>query len=59
MIGDTCMDIDSAKSAGINSIALLSGYGTEEQLAKCSATIKKNSLEAVTYIKKNLISSVL
>jgi len=59
MIGDTCMDIDSAKSAGINSVALLSGYGTEEQLAKCSATIKKNSLEAVTYIKKILISSVL
>ncbi|SFV64381.1 Phosphoglycolate phosphatase [hydrothermal vent metagenome] len=59
MVGDTCLDIDSAKSAGINSIALLSGYGTEEQLAKCSATIKKNSLEAVTYIKKNLISSVL
>ena len=59
MIGDTCMDIDAAKSAGINSIALLSGYGTEEQLANCSATIKKNSLEAVTYIKKKLISSVL
>ena len=59
MIGDTCMDIESAKSAGINSIALLSGYGTAEQLANCSATIKKNSLEAVAYIKKKLISSVL
>jgi phosphoglycolate phosphatase len=58
MIGDTCLDIDSAKSAGINSVALLSGYGTQEQLSKCSATIKDNSLEAVTYIKKNLISSV-
>jgi phosphoglycolate phosphatase len=58
MIGDTCMDIDSAKSAGINSIALLSGYGTQEQLSKCSATIKDNSLEAVAYIKKNLNSSV-
>ena len=52
MIGDTCMDINAAKSAEVNSIAVTSGYGTAEKLQKCSSIICKNVLEAVKFIQK-------
>jgi phosphoglycolate phosphatase len=50
MIGDTCMDMLSAKSANIASIGVTCGYGTKEILAKCSDNIYQNALEAVTFI---------
>jgi len=50
MIGDTCMDMDAASSAGIESVGLLCGYGTKEQLEKCSGNICNDSLEAVEFI---------
>jgi len=53
MIGDTCMDIESAKSAGVKSIAVTSGYATHSVLKKCASLICNNVLEAVNYIKKN------
>ena len=53
MIGDTCMDIDSAKNAGIKSIAVTSGYATHSMLEKCASNICKNVLEAVQHIKNN------
>jgi phosphoglycolate phosphatase-like HAD superfamily hydrolase len=34
MIGDTCLDIVSAKGAGIDSIGVRCGYGSEEELAR-------------------------
>ena len=53
MIGDTCMDIDAAKNAGVNSIAVTSGYATHIMLEDCAVKICENVLEAIEYIKKN------
>jgi len=53
MIGDTCMDIESAKNAGINAIAVTSGYATHSMLQNCASSICKNVLEAIELIKKN------
>ncbi len=52
MIGDTCMDIESAKSAEINSIAVSSGYATHSMLQNCASNICKNLIEAIEHIKK-------
>ena len=51
MIGDTSMDMQSAKSAGIKGIGVLTGYQDEHSLRKWSDNIKINSLDAVQYIK--------
>jgi phosphoglycolate phosphatase len=51
MIGDTKLDLISAKNAGVNSIAVLSGYGDEESLKKYTNIIFNDTLEAVTYLK--------
>lgn len=51
MIGDTSMDMQSAKSAGIVGIGVLTGYQNENSLRKWSNNIKIDSLEAVQYIK--------
>ncbi|MBU1666899.1 HAD family hydrolase [bacterium] len=53
MIGDTCMDIDSAKNAKIHAIAVTSGYSTHSMLEKCASTLCKNIVEAIDYIKKS------
>ncbi len=53
MIGDTCMDIESAKSAGVNAIAVTSGYASFEVLQKCATLINSNLCQAVKYIKKS------
>jgi phosphoglycolate phosphatase len=53
MIGDTCMDIESAKNAGVNSIAVTSGYATHSMLQNCSSFICNNVVEAIEHIKKN------
>lgn len=52
MIGDTRLDIASAHSAGIKSVAVTSGYDKYEQLLTLTEIIKKNALEAVRYIAK-------
>ena len=51
MLGDTCMDADSASAAGINSVAVLSGYGSQKDLQLCSKNITPDALEAVKFIK--------
>jgi len=51
MIGDTQMDLLSAKNAGVNSIGVLSGYGKEETLKTFTNIIFYDSLEAVNYLK--------
>ena len=53
MIGDTCMDIESAKNAEVHSIAVTSGYGSLEVLQKCATLITSNVYEAVKHIKKS------
>jgi len=50
MIGDTCMDMLSAKSANVDSVAVTCGYGNYETLSKCSDNIYQNALEAVGFI---------
>lgn len=50
MIGDTCMDMQSAKAANIDAIAVECGYLTRNELEKCSNIIKSNALEAVKEI---------
>ena len=51
MIGDTMMDIDSAKAAGIKSCGVLCGYGKFENLNDNVANLFPTSLEAVQFIK--------
>ena len=52
MIGDTCMDLISAKEAGINSIGVLCGYGREAELRACGEVLQNNTLLAIKYINK-------
>jgi len=52
MIGDTCMDIVAATQAGIESVAVTSGYASSNQLEECSSHICENALEAVKLIIK-------
>ena len=52
MIGDTCMDMLSAKSAEIKGVAVSCGYGSRKTLSECSTKICVNALEAVTFIAK-------
>lgn len=50
MIGDTCMDMQSAKAANINAVGVECGYIARHELEKCSSIIKSNALEAVREI---------
>lgn len=52
MIGDTRLDIESAQNAGIQSVAVTSGYDTREELSALTDIIETNVLEAVKYISK-------
>lgn len=51
MIGDTLLDIQSAKSANIRPIAVSSGYESRENLLLSGAKVFDNTLEAVLAIK--------
>ena len=51
MIGDTKLDLIAANEANVNSIGVLCGYGTEENLMTYTKIVKSNALEAVNYIK--------
>lgn len=50
MIGDTCMDIQAAKSAGIIGVAVTSGYATREQLKECALEVYDDVLMALSAI---------
>jgi phosphoglycolate phosphatase len=50
MIGDTPMDIEAAKAAGINSVAVTCGYADKKLLSKYTDNICQNALQAVQYI---------
>ena len=51
MIGDTKLDLISAKNAKINSIGVLSGYDTKETLQKYTDFIFENTYEAIKFLK--------
>ena len=51
MIGDTCLDMVSAKEAGVKYIGVKFEYESEENLKKCAEIVKKDVLEAILYIK--------
>jgi len=53
MIGDTCMDMDSARDAEVNYIAVTSGYASYSILKKCAFNICKDVQEAIEFIKKS------
>ena len=50
MIGDTCMDMDAAKAAGVVGIGVLCGYGTAETLEGCAEYLVEDAEEAVEKI---------
>ena len=52
MIGDTRLDIASAQNAGVQSVAVTSGYDSREQLLTLTDIIENNVLDAVKYISK-------
>jgi len=52
MIGDTTLDLIAAKEAGVSSVGVLCGYGTQDQLKKYTDKIVTNSYEAVNLVKK-------
>ncbi len=50
MVGDTCLDIEAAKRAGVEAIGLLCGYGKAKHLRECASLLESNALSAVTLI---------
>ena len=51
MIGDTCLDMVSAKEAGVFGVGVIGDYTPIDELKKCAFVVKENSLEAVEFIK--------
>lgn len=52
MIGDTFLDIEAAKNAGIRHVALMTGYGDKNHLKALSDILSNDALEAVKLIKE-------
>ena len=50
MIGDTKLDLISAKNAGVNSIAVLCGYENRKVLEKYTTIIHNDALGAINYL---------
>ena len=59
MIGDTKLDLQSAKNAKVNSIGVLTGYGSKEVLQKFTTLIYPDALDAVNYLHSRKISHIL
>ena len=51
MIGDTKLDLMSAQNAGVDSVAVLSGYDSKETLEHYTDYIYNDALEAVMFLK--------
>jgi phosphoglycolate phosphatase len=54
MIGDTCLDMDAAKKAGVGGVAVLCGYGSAEALRRCAQHVKRDAKEAVSLVSRFL-----
>ncbi|MCW8955031.1 MAG: HAD family hydrolase [Sulfurimonas sp.] len=59
MIGDTKLDLISAKKAQVNSIGVLCGYGDKETLNEFSNVILNDAFEAVLYLENRKKSHTL
>ncbi len=55
MIGDTKLDLISAKNANVNSIGVLSGYDDEKTLKKHTNIIFSDAYQAVKFLKSRKI----
>jgi phosphoglycolate phosphatase len=58
MIGDTCMDLEAAKRAGVEGVGVLCGYGDVERLKRCGKRLAPDALSAVTQIAQSPTPSV-
>ena len=56
MIGDTQMDLIAADAAGVNSIAVLSGYDSHDTLKKFTDVVFRDAYEAVKWLKSRNLS---
>lgn len=56
MIGDTKLDLISAKNAGVNSIGVLSGYDKQDVIEKFTDVIFRDALEAILHLRDRKIS---
>ena len=54
MIGDTRLDLIAAENANVNSIGVLSGYDTKEDLEAYTKHIFKDAFEGIMYLKDTL-----
>jgi phosphoglycolate phosphatase len=54
MIGDTKLDLISAKEAGVKSIGVLCGYGKQEDLEVYTQDIYVDALTAIIELKKKI-----
>jgi len=59
MIGDTKLDLIAAKNADVNSIGVLSGYGTHESLKEFTDMIFNDAFEAMKYLQKRKNNTLL
>jgi len=50
MVGDTCLDMVSAKESGVFGVGVKGEYTPLEELKKCANIVKNNVLEAVEFI---------
>ncbi len=51
MIGDTKLDMECAKEAGVKAVGVLCGYGGKEELESFGYPLFSDALEAVKYLK--------
>ncbi len=51
MVGDTCLDMVSAKEAGVFGVGVIGDYTPVNELRDCADILKKDVLEAVEFIK--------
>ncbi|SFV60226.1 Phosphoglycolate phosphatase [hydrothermal vent metagenome] len=51
MIGDTKLDMECAKEAGVEALGVLCGYGEKEELERYGFLLFEDSLEAMKYLK--------
>jgi phosphoglycolate phosphatase len=51
MIGDTCLDMEAARAAGVRPAGVCCGYGSEAALRQCGAWIFPDTLSAVKKIR--------
>ena len=56
MIGDTKLDLISAKNAGVNAIGVMSGYDSLETLKKFTPIVYSDAFQAIKYLKDRNIS---